>query len=94
MVAREYAKTQPQALQDYHVFLGVLVDESVHHIALMDHTTPPSAPIYSLSKLEQVGLREFSDENLNNQFIRPSQSSTGPPVLRQGEGRLSPPRCR
>jgi len=46
----------------------------------MDHPTPPYAPIYSLSEVEQLAPREFLDENLNNQLTRPSQSSTGPPV--------------
>jgi len=52
-----------------------------HHIDLMDDTTLPYGPIYSLSEVEQLALREFLDENLNNQFIRPSQSPTRPPVL-------------
>jgi len=52
-----------------------------HHIDLMDDTTLPYGPIYSLSEVEQLALREFFDENLNNQFIRPSQSPIRPPVL-------------
>ena len=47
----------------------------------MDDSTPPFGPIYSLSEVERLALREFLDENLKNQFIRPSQSSAGAPVL-------------
>jgi hypothetical protein len=47
----------------------------------MDDTTPPFGPIYSLSEVEQLALQEFLDDNLKNQFIRPSQSSTGTPIL-------------
>jgi len=47
----------------------------------MDDTTLPYGPIYSLSEVEQLALREFLDGNLNNELICPSQLSTGPPVL-------------
>jgi hypothetical protein len=47
----------------------------------MDNTTPPFSPIYSLSEVEQLALQEFLDNNLKNQFIRPSQSSAGTPIL-------------
>jgi len=43
----------------------------------MDDTTLPYGPIYSLSEVEQLALREFLDENLNNEFLL----SYGPPVL-------------
>jgi len=49
-----------------------------HHIELLDGTTLPNCPRYSLSKVEQLALQEFLNENLNNRSIRPSQSS---PVL-------------
>jgi hypothetical protein len=50
----------------------------------MDDTTPPYGPI---SKVEQLPLREFLDENLTNQFIRPSRP------FYQEQGRSPPPRC-
>ena len=50
-------------------------------ITLEEGTTPPLGPIYSLSKLELDTLREYIDENLRNQFIRPSNSPCGAPVL-------------
>ena len=49
--------------------------------------TPPFGAIYSLP-VEQLALREFLDENLKNQFIRPSQSSAGAPVLFIKDGTL------
>jgi len=52
-----------------------------HKIELEDGTTPPFVPIYSLSEVEQLTLREFLDKNLANHFIRPSQSSARAPNL-------------
>jgi hypothetical protein len=43
----------------------------------MDDTTAPYGPIYPLSEVEQLVLREFLDENLSNQFI----PLAFPPVL-------------
>ena len=45
-----------------------------NRIDLEDGANPPSGPIYSLSKVEQLGFRSLSDENLANKFIRPSVS--------------------
>jgi hypothetical protein len=42
---------------------------------------PPFGPIYSLSEVEQLVLREFLDENLTNHFIHPSSSSAGTLIL-------------
>ena len=47
----------------------------------MDDATPPFGPIYLLSEVELLALREFLDENLKNKMICPSQSSTGAPIL-------------
>src|ERR1700679_3813160 len=48
--------------------------------------------MYSLSPSELEALRIFIDENLNNRFIRPSNSPHGAPILfvkkRSGELRL------
>ena len=52
-----------------------------HKIELDDGMTPPFGPIYSLSEVEQLALRQFIDENLANHFIRPSQSPSGAPIL-------------
>jgi len=52
-----------------------------HKIDIESGMTPPFSPIYSLSEVEQVALQQFLDENLANQFIRPSQSSAGAPIL-------------
>ena len=91
--AAEYAELRSPIPQDYHNLLGVLSKRKRtpflprrphdHNIDLMDHTTP-YGPIDSLSDISN------NYENLNNQFIRPSQSSTGPPVLfiRKKDGSL------
>jgi hypothetical protein len=61
-----------------------------HKIDIELDTTPPFSPIYSLSEVEQLALREFLDENLANHFIRPSSSSAGAPILfiRKKDGSL------
>jgi len=38
-------------------------------------------PIYLLSEVEQLALRDFLDENLTNKFIRPSKSPASAPIL-------------
>ena len=90
-LAAEYADLRPQVPHDYHDYLDVFSKRKGttlpprrshnHHINLMDDTTPPFSPIYSLSEVEQLALRDFLDDNLKNQFIRPSQSSAGAPIL-------------
>ena len=42
---------------------------------------PLFSPIYPLSKVEQLALQEFLEKNLANQFICPSQSPMGAPIL-------------
>jgi len=89
-LAAEYTELRFPIPQDYHNLLGVLSKQK-------RTTLPPRCPQTTIStlgphysvrsdrlplrNLEQLALRGFLDENLNNQFIRPSQSSTGPPVL-------------
>ena len=41
----------------------------------------PWGPIYSLSEPELKELRKYLDENLEKQFIRPSKSPAGAPIL-------------
>ena len=50
-------------------------------INLEEGAQPPLGPIYSLSESELKALREFLEENLKSEFIRPSRSSHGAPVL-------------
>ena len=90
-LASEYTSLRPQIPEAYHQYLDVFSKQKAvalpprrpydHSIALEDGTTPPFGPIYSLSEVEQLALRTFLDENLANEFIRPSQSSAGAPVL-------------
>ena len=51
--------------------------------------TSPYGPIYSLSEVEQLALREFLNE-LADHFIGPSHSSAGAPILfiRKKDGSL------
>ena len=50
-------------------------------ITLDEGTVPPFSPIYSLSQEELAALHKFIDENLATEFIRPSRSPCGAPVL-------------
>ena len=90
-LAAEYEALRPLIPIAYHDWLDVFSKRKGttlpprrshdHHIRLMDDSTPPFGPIYSLSEVEQLALREFLDENLKNEFVRPSQSSAGAPIL-------------
>ena len=50
-------------------------------IKLEEGTSPPFGLTYSLSQSELKSLREFLDEHLAMDFIHPSQSPGGAPVL-------------
>jgi hypothetical protein len=90
-LAAEYADLRLQVPTEYYNYLdvfskrkGTTLPPRRHHdhrIDLMDNSSPPFGPIYSLSKVEQLALRKFLDENLSNHFIRPSQLSAGAPIL-------------
>jgi hypothetical protein len=90
-LAAEYIDLRLQVPTEYYDYLDVFSKRKGttlpprrhhdHHINLMDNSSPPFGPIYSLSEVEQLALREFLDENLSNHFIRPSQSSAGAPIL-------------
>jgi hypothetical protein len=50
-------------------------------IELKEGAELPIGRIYPLSEKEMVALQEFLDENLNNGFVRTSNSSHGAPIL-------------
>jgi len=89
---QELKSLHNQIPSEYHDFLDVfskskadkLPDHNLaydHHINLKDGKQPPFGPIYNLSEVESAALREFLQENLACNFIRPSQSACGAPVL-------------
>ena len=90
-LAAEYTSLKHLVPIIYHAFLDVFSKRKGttlppccshdHRINLMDNATPPFSPIYLLSEVELLALREFLDENLKNKMIRPSQSSAGAPIL-------------
>ncbi len=90
-MASEYNSLRTQIPKAYHQYLDVFSKQKAvalpprrpydHSIVIEDGTTPPFGPIYLLSEVEQLALRNFLDENLANEFIRPSQSLAGTPVL-------------
>ena len=80
-----------QIPEDYHEFQDVFSKASAStlpphrsydlKIDLEEGAEPPIGRMYSLSEKEMLALREFLDENLNNGFVRTSNSSHGAPIL-------------
>ncbi len=52
-----------------------------HAIELVDDWQPPYGPIYSLRLVELETLKAYIEKNLASDFIRPSKSSAGAPIL-------------
>lgn len=52
-----------------------------HDIKLQGGKTPPFGPLYPMSRVELLALREWLEENLRKGFIRPSSSPAASPVL-------------
>ncbi len=52
-----------------------------HAIKLVDDQQPPYRPIFSLGPMELKTLRAYIENNLANDFIRPSNSPAGAPIL-------------
>ena len=52
-----------------------------HKIPLQDRKKPTHSPIYTLSAKELEALRDYLDKNLAKEFIRPSTSPAGYPIL-------------
>ncbi|CEP01920.1 hypothetical protein PBRA_008863, partial [Plasmodiophora brassicae] len=50
-------------------------------IDLKPGTEPPFCRLYGLSPREQVALKKYLEDNLQSNFIRPSRSSAGAPIL-------------
>ena len=81
----------PGLPEDYHEFQDVFSKASASNlpphrsydlkIDLEEGAEPPIGRMYSLSETEMKALREFLDENLNNGFVRTSNSSHGAPIL-------------
>ena len=90
--SQEYESLRNQIPPEYHDFLDVFSKSKAdklpdhnptydHHINLEEGKQPPFGPIYSLSEVESAALQDFLQENLACNFIRPSQSACGAPVL-------------
>ena len=52
-----------------------------HPINLLDDKQPPYGLIYSLKPIELETLKTYIEANLANNFIRPSKSLAGAPIL-------------
>ena len=61
-----------------------------HAIELVNSQQPPYRPIYSLGPVELETLKAYIETNLANEFIRPSKSRAGAPILfdRKSDGSL------
>jgi len=81
----------PNVPSKYHEFTDVFSKTKVEtlpphcsydlKINLEERAQPSVGPIYSLSASEQETLKEFIEENLNMDFIRPTSFPHGTPVL-------------
>ena len=63
---------------------------NIHIIKLVDGQQPPYSPIYSLEPVELETLKAYIKTNLANEFIKPSKSPAGAPILfdRKSNGSL------
>jgi len=68
-----FSKTKAEVLASHHPY-----DLKIN---LKEDTQPPVGLIYSLSASEQEALKKFIKENLNMDFIQPTLSLHGAPVL-------------
>jgi len=68
-----FSKTKTKVLSPYHSY-----DLKIN---LVEGAQPLVGPIYSLSASEQETLKEFIKKNLNMDFIQPTSSPHGAPVL-------------
>ena len=76
---------------EYHDFADVFSEEDAYSlpphrefdlkIETIEGEVPPIGHIYSLSQAELSALRDFIDKNLKANFIYPSRSSHGAPIL-------------
>jgi len=90
-LAAKYAELKSQVPKTYHEYLDVFSKSEGmtlpprhpynHKIEVEPGMTLPFGPIYSLSEVEQLTLRDFLDENLANKFIRLSKSPASVPIL-------------
>jgi hypothetical protein len=81
-------KVVPEHFHEFlHLFDKVKADQLPPHrpydhtIPLVEGTTPPYGPLYSMSRNELVAMKEFIEENLPKGFIRSSSSPAGAPCL-------------
>jgi hypothetical protein len=97
----ELESLRSQVPSEYHEFLDVFSKTKAdtlpehnphydHHIELEEGKQPPFGPIYNLSEVKSAALQDFLQENLARNFICPSQSACGAPVLfvKKKEGSL------
>ena len=52
-----------------------------HHIPLQEGTEPIKTGVYSLSRAQEIELKNYLDENLAKGFIQKSESPWGFPIL-------------
>ena len=71
--ANIFSKTKAETLS-FHYLYDLIIN-------LKEGAQPLVGPIYSLSASEQEALKEFIEENLNTDFIWPTSSPHGVPIL-------------
>ena len=98
LIAKKAPTKVPAEYSDFaDVFSPDLVSKLPEHIGINDHTIelvegqqPPYGPIYGLWPVELETLKAYIETNLANEFIRPSNSPAGGPILfeRKSDGSL------
>jgi hypothetical protein len=91
MSLEQQSATLPELPAEFYEFLDVFNKKSAdelppstkfdHSIPLEEGTKPPFGPIYALSEKELKELDGYLKEHLAKQFIRPSTSPAGAPIL-------------
>ena len=89
--AAEHAELLSKVPPEYHEYLDIFSKSKSahlpptcpcdHKIKLENGAALPFSPIYSLSKVEQLALKTFINENLSSGLIRLSQSPASTPIL-------------
>ncbi len=80
-VSSKYADFADDFLSKLAVELPEHTGINDHAIKFVDDWQPPYGPIYSLGPIELEILEAYIENNLTSDFIRPSKSPAGAPIL-------------
>ena len=89
-IPSEYSDFSDVFSEEEASILPEVTEMNQHAIELQEGQQPPYGPIYSLGPVELETLKTYIKTNLANDFIWPSKSPTGTPILfvRKPDGSL------